>query len=233
MAEVLGVVTGALQLIETALKAREYVKDFHNAPAEQQKLFSEMTTLKPLFEEFQKRVAASDATSTLKNMAEPLARFKTFSKRLTWTLWNKTEAKEYLVEFDSIESMLNAWLALGIWDAGQEHKKDHAAILFAVDNYAREQQDRNNVPGQILWCRGIPGAGKTILSSLVIHHLRDQFRDGNIGVASIYLNHKETETQTPANLLAGLWKQLVGTNLPLSQCKNSTDITRNGTQGPL
>ncbi|KAJ6526342.1 hypothetical protein B0H19DRAFT_863855, partial [Mycena capillaripes] len=66
-----------------------------------------------------------------------------------------------------------------------------------------------SVPGQILWCRGIPGAGKTILSSLVIHHLRDQFRDGNIGVACIYLNHKETEAQTPVNLLAGLWKQLV------------------------
>ncbi|KAJ7137086.1 hypothetical protein C8R44DRAFT_608307, partial [Mycena epipterygia] len=66
-----------------------------------------------------------------------------------------------------------------------------------------------SVPGQMLWCRGIPGAGKTILSSLVIHHLRDQFRDGNIGVACIYLNHKETEAQTPVNLLAGLWKQLV------------------------
>lgn len=133
MAEVLGVVTGALQLIDTALKAREYVKDFHNAPAEQQKLFSEMTTLKPLLEEFQKRVAASDAMSTLQNMVVPLARFKTvmekftvkfgvtdgrwsqLSKRLTWTLWNKTEAKEYLVEFESIKSLLNAWIALGIW----------------------------------------------------------------------------------------------------------------------
>ncbi|KAJ7755259.1 hypothetical protein B0H16DRAFT_732523 [Mycena metata] len=273
MAEILGVVTGALQLVETALKARDYVKDFRNAPAEQQKLFSEMTTLKSLLEEFQKRVGASDVTGTLQHMVVPLARFTTvmekftvkfgvadgrwsqLSKRLTWTLWNKTEAKEYIVEFESIKSLLNAWLAVGIWDAGQEHKKDHAAILSAVDNNAREQQDHNNagkkkqimdwitslnffqrqadifslwqpgtgqwllsnpkfykwesVPGQILWCRGIPGAGKTILSSLVIHHLRDQFRDGNIGVACIYLDHKETEAQTPVNLLAGLWKQLV------------------------
>jgi hypothetical protein len=30
-----------------------------------------------------------------------------------------------------------------------------------------------------------------------------------MGIACIYLNHKETEVQTPTKLLAGLWRQLV------------------------
>ncbi|KAF8218034.1 ankyrin repeat-containing domain protein [Mycena galopus ATCC 62051] len=55
----------------------------------------------------------------------------------------------------------------------------------------------------------MPGAGKTILVSMVVHHLRLQPRNTNTAVACMYLNHKETEMQTIANLLASLWKQLV------------------------
>ncbi|KAF8139248.1 ankyrin repeat-containing domain protein [Mycena galopus ATCC 62051] len=60
-----------------------------------------------------------------------------------------------------------------------------------------------------LWCRGIPGAGKTVLVSLVVDFLRTKFESENIGVACIYLNHKEIDDQTPSRLLAGLWRQLV------------------------
>ncbi|KAF8847654.1 hypothetical protein BDZ45DRAFT_811419 [Acephala macrosclerotiorum] len=35
----------------------------------------------------------------------------------------------------------------------------------------RDQEDVSNV----LWCHGIPGAGKTVISSLVIDHLNDKF----------------------------------------------------------
>ncbi|KAJ7108274.1 hypothetical protein C8R44DRAFT_938293, partial [Mycena epipterygia] len=61
---------------------------------------------------------------------------------------------------------------------------------------------------KVLWCQGISGAGKTVLSSMVVNHLRMQ-HPNETGVACIYLNHKETETQTPVNLLAALWKQLI------------------------
>ncbi|KAJ7706664.1 hypothetical protein B0H17DRAFT_874667, partial [Mycena rosella] len=63
--------------------------------------------------------------------------------------------------------------------------------------------------GKILWCPGIPGAGKTVLASVVVNHLREILaQGGNIGVAAIYLNHKETDVQTPSNILAGIWRQL-------------------------
>ncbi|KAJ7440551.1 ankyrin repeat domain-containing protein, partial [Mycena galericulata] len=63
--------------------------------------------------------------------------------------------------------------------------------------------------GRTLWCHGIPGAGKTVLVSMVVGHLGTQFTGKNIGVACIYLNHKEVENQIPSRLLAGLWRQLV------------------------
>jgi hypothetical protein len=40
-------------------------------------------------------------------------------------------------------------------------------------------------------------------------YLATEFQNENIGVACVYLNHKEAEGQTPAKLLAGLWRQLV------------------------
>ncbi|KAJ6556324.1 hypothetical protein B0H19DRAFT_947884, partial [Mycena capillaripes] len=63
-----------------------------------------------------------------------------------------------------------------------------------------------NTVGQVLWCRGIPGAGKTVITSLVIKHL--EVLDRDIGVAWVYLNHKETETQSPLNVLGSFLKQL-------------------------
>ncbi|KAJ7602970.1 hypothetical protein B0H17DRAFT_968868 [Mycena rosella] len=64
--------------------------------------------------------------------------------------------------------------------------------------------------GRTLWCRGIPGAGKTVLVSMVVDHLSAAFRNKkDIGVACIYLNHKEAANQTSSKLLAGLWRQLV------------------------
>jgi hypothetical protein len=45
---------------------------------------------------------------------------------------------------------------------------------------------------------------------MVVDHLSAAFRAmQDIGVACIYLNHKEADQQTPPRLLAGLWRQLV------------------------
>ncbi|KAF8181900.1 hypothetical protein K438DRAFT_1447377, partial [Mycena galopus ATCC 62051] len=61
--------------------------------------------------------------------------------------------------------------------------------------------------GKILWCDGAPGVGKTVLCSIVVDHLRTKPQSRNIGVAVIYLDHKES--RSISHLLAGLWRQLV------------------------
>ncbi|KAJ7674252.1 ankyrin repeat-containing domain protein [Mycena rosella] len=55
----------------------------------------------------------------------------------------------------------------------------------------------------------MPGAGKTVLVSIVVDNLRKELADDVIGVAVIYLNHKETDAHSPSKLLASLWRQLV------------------------
>ncbi|KAJ7362215.1 hypothetical protein DFH08DRAFT_799268 [Mycena albidolilacea] len=53
------------------------------------------------------------------------------------------------------------------------------------------------------------GAGKTVLVSMVVDHLSAAFRNNkDIGVACIYLNHKEADQQSPLKILAeNLYKQ--------------------------
>jgi Cdc6-like AAA superfamily ATPase len=76
-----------------------------------------------------------------------------------------------------------------------------------------------------LFCPGIPGAGKTIITSIVIEYLFDKFRhcniqgdgdtqdrsiqnDGRIGIAYLYCNFRQQEEQKAEELLASLLKQL-------------------------
>ncbi|KAK0727687.1 hypothetical protein B0T26DRAFT_799627 [Lasiosphaeria miniovina] len=70
-----------------------------------------------------------------------------------------------------------------------------------------------------LWCWGIPGAGKTVLASIVINHLR-QSRGENlrtdIGVAVVYLKYNEPD-QTVDTLLGSILKQLVQDSNVLDQ----------------
>jgi hypothetical protein len=132
MIDILGTIASIIQLVDTALKAREYLKDFRNAPGEQLKLFAEMDDLKLLLAELQKRVSARSSTGTLQQITGPLSSFKTmierfsakwsaedwerskFTKQLTWTLWNKKESKECLEELESIKSLVHVWLTVDI-----------------------------------------------------------------------------------------------------------------------
>ncbi|KAH6999490.1 hypothetical protein EDB80DRAFT_583322, partial [Ilyonectria destructans] len=62
---------------------------------------------------------------------------------------------------------------------------------------------------QTLFCPGIPGAGKTILASIVIADLSEQFReDTTIGIAYLYCNFRQGHNQEARDLLASLLKQL-------------------------
>ncbi|KAK1701441.1 hypothetical protein BDP55DRAFT_517253, partial [Colletotrichum godetiae] len=72
--------------------------------------------------------------------------------------------------------------------------------------------------GQTLLCRGMPGAGKTIMTSVVIDYLIHQFREQpSIGIAYIYCNFKEAEHQTCHDLLSSLTKQLAQSRSPFPQ----------------
>ncbi|KAK2745972.1 ankyrin repeat protein [Colletotrichum kahawae] len=60
-----------------------------------------------------------------------------------------------------------------------------------------------------LFCPGMPGAGKTMLSSIVIEHLQDRFgQDSTVGIAYLFCNFRRHKEQKPRDLLASILKQL-------------------------
>ncbi|UKZ79450.1 hypothetical protein TrVFT333_007205 [Trichoderma virens FT-333] len=72
---------------------------------------------------------------------------------------------------------------------------------------------------QTLFCPGIPGAGKTILTSIVVDYLERIFKaDPTISIAYIYCNYKRQEEQPIEKLLASLLKQLSRGQQPLPNC---------------
>ncbi|KAL3466857.1 hypothetical protein BJX64DRAFT_301306 [Aspergillus heterothallicus] len=67
----------------------------------------------------------------------------------------------------------------------------------------------------VLYCPGIPGAGKTVLSAVVVDYLQaSRAADWSIGIAYIFCDYRQQQNQTLNDLLASVLRQLVQT-LPI------------------
>jgi Cdc6-like AAA superfamily ATPase len=85
-----------------------------------------------------------------------------------------------------------------------------------------EFQDWVSQSKQTLFCPGIPGAGKTMITSIVIEHLHTRFQnDSSIGITYLYCNFRRQHEQKPENLLASLLKQLVQEQPSIPESINS------------
>ena len=62
-----------------------------------------------------------------------------------------------------------------------------------------------------LFCQGIPGVGKTIMSSMVINDLDSMFppAESDVGIAFLYCDYKTEKEQTPEHFMASLLAQLL------------------------
>lgn len=64
-------------------------------------------------------------------------------------------------------------------------------------------------PKQTLFCPGVPGAGKTIFTSILIEELHSLYgHKSDVGIAFVYCNFKRHEEQDLEHLLASLLRQL-------------------------
>ncbi|KAK8017199.1 hypothetical protein PG991_008275 [Apiospora marii] len=73
-------------------------------------------------------------------------------------------------------------------------------------------------PGQTLFCHGMPGAGKTILASIIISDLEQKFLDSNSAtVAYIYLSFQQKDEQNIEGLMSSLLKQITQTRPSLPE----------------
>ncbi|TVY33521.1 Ankyrin [Lachnellula occidentalis] len=75
---------------------------------------------------------------------------------------------------------------------------------------SEEYKAWSSMKAQTLFCPGIPGAGKTILGSIVVEDLNARFRDEeSVGIAYVYFNFRRQEEQKLEIVLAGMLKQLL------------------------
>jgi Cdc6-like AAA superfamily ATPase len=66
-----------------------------------------------------------------------------------------------------------------------------------------------NTKQRTLWCPGIPGAGKTIITAIVIKYLSERFQnDPSVSISYLYCNFRRHDDQKAEDLLANLLKQL-------------------------
>jgi hypothetical protein len=154
-------------------------------------------------------------------------------KRLNW---KPDDIRELRARVDVNIGLLNTFTGRVIRE--DQHRRDILDWLTPI-NYASEQDaffSRRQVgtgqwllnsdkfkawvetSKQTLFCRGIPGAGKTILTSIVVNELSTRFQnDSSIVVAYLYCNFKKQNEQEAQALLVNLLKQLAEGKSPLPE----------------
>lgn len=83
---------------------------------------------------------------------------------------------------------------------------------------------------QTLFCPGMPGAGKTMVSSIVIEHLQQLHRDDkSIGLAYAFYNFRRQHEQSPREILSNLLRQLY--QRQVTDCKHVQTSYKNHESG--
>ncbi|CAG7956665.1 unnamed protein product [Penicillium salamii] len=85
-----------------------------------------------------------------------------------------------------------------------------------------EYKNWRDSDGQILFCPGMPGAGKTILTSIVIEDLTARCSiDPAVGLAYVFCNFRLKDQQSVEHMLASILKQLAQRQSPLPESVKS------------
>jgi Cdc6-like AAA superfamily ATPase len=103
------------------------------------------------------------------------------------------------------------WLTLTDYSSQQSDfikgRQEGTGNWVLESNEFREWESQNK---HTLFCPGIPGAGKTMITSIVVDHLCKKFRgDLGVGIAYIYCNFRRQQDQQVIDLLLSLLKQFV------------------------
>ncbi|KAK3942551.1 hypothetical protein QBC46DRAFT_426439 [Diplogelasinospora grovesii] len=90
----------------------------------------------------------------------------------------------------------------GLQQSDYRDKREQGTGQWLLES--REFQEWVATSKQTLFCPGIPGAGKTILTSLVVDHLTSSPHPSETGIAYIYCNFNRQHEQSYSSLLASV-----------------------------
>ena len=89
--------------------------------------------------------------------------------------------------------------------ARKKHTKATGTWITSLADFERWK----NAPNSLIWLHGIPGCGKTILSSTVIEHLKMLSKTKpDVAVAYFYFNFDQSAKQNAINMLSCIAAQL-------------------------
>ncbi|KAK4695531.1 hypothetical protein P7C71_g2236, partial [Lecanoromycetidae sp. Uapishka_2] len=172
-----------------------------------------------------------------KTLEEVAAKLRTKSgimqigQRLLWTL-DKKQAKDILERIERLKTLIGIALQednfalsqaikdqmshLGQGVIGISESVDELKVLQSLDAERRLDERSQAV---ISWLSPLnfaakqvdvlAGAGKTILTSIVVDYLEDTFAEQGVVVAYIYNDYKEHEAHTAVNLVGSLLQQVL------------------------
>ena len=154
--------------------------------------------------------------------------------RITSTITVLRALSESLARDHEARRELCQWLSPLDFPAQQReiynrHQQGSGQWLLESDIFKRWLESE----GGVLLCPGNPGAGKTVLASIVIDHLWNKVRTDGIGVAYIYCDYLKYREQTPIHLVGSLLKQLAEQKNPISgSLKSYYDEHKNSNTDP-
>lgn len=125
-----------------------------------------------------------------------------------------------LITGDELKSFLDWISPLNFLQRQQlifKEARDGTGKWFQEDE-RYQQWERDS--GSILWCPGIPGAGKSFLSSIVINRLQSLQKaqnDQKVAVLVIYFAFDDANSQSPELILGSLLKQVLQYRLEVPQ----------------
>ena len=142
--------------------------------------------------------------------------------RITSTITVLKALSESLARDEQARSELYQWLSPLDFPAQQREvysRRQEGSGKWLLESKTFERWLKTE--GGVLLCPGNPGAGKTVLASIVIDHLWNKVRTDDIGVAYIYCDYLKYREQTPVHLVGSLLKQLAEQRNPVSESLES------------
>ncbi|EWZ45839.1 uncharacterized protein FOBCDRAFT_317554 [Fusarium oxysporum Fo47] len=111
------------------------------------------------------------------------------------------------------------WLSyedFGTYQFDERSKKSPGTCQWFLDS--PEYQSWTQEKGQVLFCPGIAGAGKTVLASAIIESLHSRFQsDSSTAIVHIYCRYNRVDRQTFNKLRTSLLRQLCERLSPLPE----------------
>jgi Cdc6-like AAA superfamily ATPase len=115
------------------------------------------------------------------------------------------------------------WLSEADYDAQQSdflRRRQPGTGQWLLDS--QRYQKWVTTPKTTLFCPGIPGAGKTMLTSIVVDDLQNRFdNDSSVSMAYLYCEFRRQTEQTVENLLSSILRQLAQDQPSLPECVRS------------